>query len=105
LLLETAPERVVRVVVGRRQLEHRPELLGCLVVAPDPEVRDPERLADGGLVRLAALRLLERHGRLGGHPLTEMPLALLEVVVDLAHVLRLLAASRASAGSAAGRWR
>ena len=58
---------------------------GGLVVAADPEVRDPERLADRGLVRLAPLRLLERHGRLGGHPLLEMPAALLEVVVDLAH--------------------
>ena len=40
LLLEAAAERVVRVVVGRRELEHRPELRRGLVVAADPEVRD-----------------------------------------------------------------
>ena len=75
----------MRVVVGRRELEDRPELVGGLVVAADAEVRDPERLADRRLVRLPPLRLLERHGRLCRHPLLQVPAALLEVVVDLAH--------------------
>jgi hypothetical protein len=77
----------VRVVVVRGELEDRSELRRGLVVAADAEVRDPERLADRRLVRLAPLRLLERHGRLRGHPLLEMPPALLEIVVDLAHHL------------------
>ena len=50
----------MRVVLGRRQLEQRPELGLRLVPALEAEVRDPERLADRGLVGLALLRLLER---------------------------------------------
>src|SRR5207237_10288450 len=80
LLLEAAPERVVGVVVDRRQLEHFAELRLGLFVAVDPEVGDPERLADRGLLRLARLRLLEGHGRLCGHPLLEERAALLEAV-------------------------
>src|SRR6185437_3407731 len=53
LLLEAAAERVVRVVVDRRELEQLAELGFGLAPAPDPEVRDPERLADRLLVRLA----------------------------------------------------
>ena len=68
----------MRVVVRRRELEHGAELRLGLAVAPDPEVRDAERLADRRLVRLAALRLLERHGRLRRHPLPEVLPALLE---------------------------
>ena len=86
LLLQAAAERVVRVVVGRRELEHRAELLLGLVVAADAEVRDAERLADRRLVRLAPLRLLERDGRLRGHAVLEVRAALLEEVVGrLAH--------------------
>src|SRR5437899_4560244 len=41
LLLERAPERVVRVVVGRLELlDDRPELLLRLPPAREPEVRD-----------------------------------------------------------------
>src|SRR5205085_644178 len=86
LLLEAAAERVVRVVVGRREFEHLPELGLRLLPAVDAEVRDPERLADRGLVRLAALRLLERHRRLRGAALLQVRPALLEEVVGLAHV-------------------
>src|SRR3954447_17828907 len=85
LLLQAAAERVVRVVVVRRELEDRAKLRRRLVVAADTEVGDPERLPDRRLVRLAALRLLERHCRLGGHALLQVLPALLEVVVDLAH--------------------
>src|SRR5690348_5868825 len=67
LLLEAAAERVVRVVVDRRELQHLAELLLRLAPAPDPEVRDAECLADRGLLRLAPLCLLERDGRLGSH--------------------------------------
>src|SRR5256714_7151171 len=86
LLLEAAAERVVRVVVGRRKLEHLPELGLGLLPAVDAEVRDPERLADRRLVRLAALRLLERDRRLRGAALLQVGPALLEEVVGLAHV-------------------
>src|SRR5262249_37540190 len=58
LLLETAAEGVVRVVVRGRELEHRAELGGGFVVPADAKVGDPERLADRRLVRLAPLRLL-----------------------------------------------
>src|SRR3954447_9010404 len=67
LLLKAAAERVVRVVVVRRELQQLAELFLGLAPPPDPEVRDPERLADRSLVRLAPLRLLERDGRLGRH--------------------------------------
>ena len=83
LLLQAAAERVVRVVVRRRDVEHRAELGLSLVVAVDAEVRDPERLADRRLVRLAPLRLLQRHGGLGGHALLRRAPALLEEAVGL----------------------
>src|SRR5438046_8975079 len=63
LLLERATERVVRVMVGRRQLQHDAELLLRLLVALDAEVRDPERLTDRRLARLAPLGLLKCDGR------------------------------------------
>ena len=87
LLLERAAEAVVRVVVGRRELEHRAELGLRLLPALDPEVGDPERLADRGLVGLLLLRLLERHGRLRGHAPAEVVPSLLEEVVGVAHVI------------------
>src|SRR5215211_1546052 len=83
LLLEAAAESIVRVVVVRSELEHRPELRRCLVVAADAEVRDPERLPDRSLVRRAPLRLLERHGCLSRPPVLQMRLALLKEVVQL----------------------
>ncbi len=85
LLLERAAERVVRVVVRRRELEHRPELRLRLLPALDPEVRDPERLADRRLVRLELLRLLERDGRLRGHAVLQVGPALLEEVIRVGH--------------------
>ena len=69
LLLEAAAERVVRVVVDRRELEHGAELLLGVLPALEPEVRDPERLANRRLVRLEALRPLERYRRLRRAPL------------------------------------
>src|SRR5262249_17287440 len=69
-----------------REVERRPELGFRLVVAAEPEVGDPERLADGRLVRLLPLRLFERHGGLRGLAPPEPPPPFLEVVVDLAHV-------------------
>ena len=86
LLLERPAERVVRVVVGRRELEHGAELGLGLVPAAQPEVGDPERLADRGLVGLEPLGLLERHGRLRGHALAQPLSALLEEVVGLASI-------------------
>jgi hypothetical protein len=52
LLLERAAERVVRVVVDRRELEQLAELRLRLVPAAQAEVRDAERLADRGLLGL-----------------------------------------------------
>ena len=72
------------VVVGRREVDHHPELRLGFLVALHAEVRDPERLANRGLVRLAPLRLLERDAGLGGHALPEVLPALLEEVVGLA---------------------
>src|SRR5262249_10849557 len=86
LLLERAPERVMGVVVGRRELEHDAELLFRLLVALDPQVGDAERLADRRLPRLAALRLLQRDRRLGGAALAEVRASLLVEVVGLAHI-------------------
>src|SRR5207247_2625451 len=83
LLLEAAAERVVRVVVGRRQLEHCAELRLGLAPAVDAEVGDAERLADRRLLRLAALRLLECDGRLSGAAVLQVGLALLEEVICL----------------------
>ena len=73
----------MRVVVGRRQLEHRAELRLGLLPAVDAEVRDAERLADRGLLGLAALRLLERDRRLRGVAVLQVRLPLLEEVVGL----------------------
>src|SRR6187402_2774664 len=87
LLLEHPAEGVVGVVLGRRQLEQRPELGLRLVPALEAEVRDPERLADRGLVGLALLRLLEGDGGLCRHPLAEVGAALLKEVVRVAHVV------------------
>src|SRR5262249_5201183 len=88
LFLEAAAERVVGIVVRRSAFEHRPALRLGLAPAVDAEVRDAEGLADGGLLRLAALRLLERDRRLRGSALPEVRLALLEEVVGLAHGVR-----------------
>src|SRR5204862_1391907 len=85
LLLEAAAEPVVGVVVDRRELEHGAELRLGGVPAPDPEVRDRKGLADRRLVRLALLRLLERHGGLCGHALGEPVAPLLKKCVDVAH--------------------
>ena len=62
------------------------ELALGLAVALDAEVRDPERLADRRLVRLAPLRLLERHGRLRGHALASDAAGPAGTVVGLAHI-------------------
>src|SRR5207248_6073926 len=84
-LLEAAAERVVRVVVHGRELEHLAELGLRLRVALDAEVGDPERLTDRGLLRLAPLGLLERNGGLRRTPLLEVRPALLKEVEGLAH--------------------
>ena len=70
LLLERAAERVVRVVVGRRELEHGAELGLGLLPAREAEVGDPERLADRRLLRLEPLRLLEHDRGLRRHALS-----------------------------------
>jgi hypothetical protein len=88
LFLQRPSEPVVGVVVGRRELEHGPEFPLGFVIALDPQVRDPERLADRRLLRLAPLGLLEGHGRLGGPPLLQVGPSLLVEVVGLAHVDR-----------------
>src|SRR5207247_1779303 len=88
LLLERAAERVVPVMVCGRQLEKLAELVLGLLVALNPKVRDPERLANRSLVRLAPFRLLERDRRLRGPALPEVGPALLVKVVGLAHVAR-----------------
>src|SRR5207247_2397789 len=85
IVLEAAAERVVGIVVRRREVEHRAELALRLAPAVDAEVRDAERLADGRLVRLASLRLLERDRRLRGAAVLQVRLALLEKLVGLAH--------------------
>ena len=87
LLLQRSPERIVRVVVRRRKLEHSPELRLRLPPALDPEVRDPERLADRRLVRLELLRFLERDRGLGGHAALQVAPALLKEVIRVAHRL------------------
>ena len=85
LQLEAAAERVVGEVVGRRELEDLPELGGRLIGPAQAEVRDPERLPDRGLLRLAPLRLLQRDRGLCGHAVAEVAPALLEEVVRVAH--------------------
>ena len=73
------------VVVGRRELEHGAELRLGLPVALQAEVRDPQLLADRGLVGLEALGLLQRHRRLSSHALLQLLAAFLEQVVGLSH--------------------
>src|SRR5581483_4790407 len=85
LLVQRAAERVVGVVVRRRELEDGAELGLGLAPAADAEIRDPERLPDRGLPRLEPLRLLERDRRLRRQALLEAPPAFLEEVVCLAH--------------------
>src|SRR5581483_5614869 len=81
-VLERAAERVVRIVVGRREiLDDRPELPFGVAPAGEPEVGDAERLANRRLLWLEPLRLLERHGRLRGHAASEPLLALAEELV------------------------
>src|SRR5439155_5206119 len=79
----------VAVVVRRGELEQLAELGLRLLVAVDAEVGDAESLADRRLLRLAALRLLERDGRLSCHALPKLGAPLLEKVVGLAHSLPL----------------
>src|SRR5689334_3057255 len=82
---ERAAERVVRVVVDRRELEHLAELaLGGGPIG-DAEVRDAERLTDRGLLGLEPARLLERHRRLRRKALAQTSAAELVEVVRLAH--------------------
>src|SRR5262249_36112205 len=80
------------------ELEHLAELRLGLGVAVDAEVRDPERLADRRLLRLAPLRLLERDRRLRGAALLEVGPALLEEVERLAHRLSEAKAARSGGG-------
>ena len=87
LIPQGAAERVVRVVVGGRELEHLAELVLGLAPARESEVGDAERLANRRLLRLEPLCLLERDRRLGGHPAAQMRAALLEEVVGGAHPL------------------
>src|SRR6266545_3905169 len=89
LLLEAAAECVVGVVVGRRELEHRAELRLRGVPAVDAEVGDAQRLADRRLLGLAALRLLQRNGRLSGAAVLQMRFPLLEQVVCLVSTHRI----------------
>src|SRR3954469_20453226 len=104
LLLQAAAERVVRVVVVRRELQQLAELFLGLAPPPDPEVRDPERLADRSLVRLAPLRLLEREARLGRHDCPQMTTATLEEAVGrLTHRYPIPVPAVAVAPTAAGR--
>src|SRR6266487_3984330 len=88
LLLQRTPERVVSVVVGRRQLEHDPELPLGFFIALTPQVRDSERLPDRRLLGLALLPRLEGDGRLCRPPLLQVVPSLLVEVVGLAHVRR-----------------
>jgi hypothetical protein len=75
----------VSVLVGRSKLDELPELRLGLLEPLDPEVRDPERLADRRLLGLASLRLLERDGRLRSAPLPQVLLSLLEELIRFAH--------------------
>jgi hypothetical protein len=73
-------------MVDRGDLEQLAELSLGLGKAPDAEVRDPERLADRRLRRLALLGLLERNGGLGVQPSSEVVAASsVEVVRGLGH--------------------
>ena len=80
-------ERVVRVVVDGRELEHLAELALGRGPVGDPEVGDPERLPDRRLLRLEPPRLLERHRRLRGEALAQPRPPELVEVVRLAHRL------------------
>src|SRR6188472_3677491 len=75
----------MRVVVDRRQLEHLAELALGRGPVSDPEVRDPERFADRGLLGLQPARLFERHGRLRRETLTQTGTTQLVKVVCLTH--------------------
>src|SRR3954465_10290010 len=57
---QRAAEAEVRVVVDRRALDHRGELVAGAFVAAGSEVGAAEGLADRGLVGLVGARLLER---------------------------------------------
>src|SRR4029079_6023767 len=88
--LAAAAHAVVRVVVRRRRVEDVLELRRRLAVAPQPQVRDAQRLADRRLVRLPPLRLLERYGRLGVVAVLHVrPALLIEVVHGLLLIHRL----------------
>src|SRR4051794_17846314 len=72
----------MRVVVGRREvLDDGAELALRVLPACEPEIRDPERLADRCLLWLEPLRLLERHCRLGRQPLPQALLPFSEQVI------------------------
>src|SRR6266508_776225 len=86
LLLQRAAQRVVRIVICGRKVEHRAKLLLRLLVALDSQIGDAECLADRRLVRLPPLRLLERDRRLRRPSLAQVGASLLEEVVGLAHV-------------------
>src|SRR5262245_13081837 len=75
------------VVVRGSKLDELSELRLGFRPAADAEVGEPERLADRRLPRLAALRLLERDGRLGGPAVLEVGLPLHEQLVRIAHAL------------------
>src|SRR5262249_25415731 len=68
-----------------------------LAVSVQPQVGEPERLADRGLVGLSPLCLLERHGRLGIVASLEVRPSPLEQLVCLlaVHVLTLAVPTRA----------
>src|SRR2546430_14835402 len=82
LLLQCTPERVVGVVVGRRQVEHDPELPLGFFVALKPQVRDSESLSNRRLLGLPSLRLLQGDGRLSCPPLLQVAASLLVEVVS-----------------------
>src|SRR5258708_7963312 len=96
LLLERPTKGVMRVVVGRRKVEHGPEFRLCLEPTVDAEVRDAERSPDGGLLGLEPLRLLGGDRRLSRLPLPESAAALL---VEVVRVVQLVALSNRSASS------
>src|SRR6266404_8442618 len=81
LLLEAAAEGVMGVVVHRIELEHLAELRLRLFPAANAEVRDPQRLSNRRLLRLAPLRLLECNRRLRRHAALQMRTSLLEQVI------------------------
>ena len=78
-------ERVVRELVRGIELHEDAKLGLRLLPAADPEIRDPERLADGTRRGLGALRLFQRDGRLRRTAAPEVGPTPLEQVVRLAH--------------------